>query len=439
MPMDFSKDLICENLTAVDGVLHFAGQNTADLAAKYGTPLYLMDENRIRQQAAVYRDTLRECFGDKGHALFASKACAFKRMYAIMAEEDLSVDVVSAGEMATAYAAGFPMDRVYFHSSNKTDFDIAYAIDHGVGTFVVDHPEELAAINAIAGEKDVVQPVMLRITPGIDCHTYEAVNTGKVDSKFGSAIVTGDAARITKQALDAPNVKLVGFHCHIGSQVFDSSVYIATVDVMVDFLAEMKATFGYTAEKLDIGGGYGVRYVAADPVIDIAASIREVAAHMQAKVAAAGIEMPHVYMEPGRSIVADAGLTLYTVGAVKKIEGYKNYVSIDGGMTDNPRFALYGSEYTVLPATRLAAERDMVADVVGRCCESGDIIQPDVAMPADMTRGELVAVLTTGAYNYSMASNYNRIPRPPVVMLRDGDSYVAVRRETLEDILALDE
>ena len=437
--MDFSNDLICENLTAVDGVLHFAGQNTADLAAKYGTPLYLMDENRIRNRARVYRDTLRECFGDKGHALYASKACSFKRMYAIMAEEEVGVDVVSCGEMATAYAAGFPMANVYFHSNNKTDFDIAYAMDHGVGTFVVDHPEELTAINAIAGKKGIVQPVMLRVTPGIDCHTYEAVTTGKVDSKFGSAIVTGDAARITKQALDAPNVKLCGFHCHIGSQLFDSAVYIATVDVMVDFLAEMKATFGYSAEKLDIGGGYGVRYVAADPVIDIAASIREVAAYMKEKVASAGIEMPHVYMEPGRSIVADAGLTLYTVGAVKKIEGYKNYVSVDGGMTDNPRFALYGSEYTVLPATRLDAERDMVADVVGRCCESGDIIQPDVALPADMARGELVAVLTTGAYNYSMASNYNRIARPPVVMLRDGENYVAVRRETLEDILALDE
>ena len=437
--MDFSNDLLCENLTAVDGVLHFAGQNTADLAVTYGTPLYLMDEDRIRRQARVYRDTLQECFGDKGHALFASKACSFKRMYAIMAEEGLGVDVVSCGEIATAHAADFPMGNAYFHSNNKTDADIAYAMDCGVGTFVVDHPEELAAINAIAGEKGVVQPVMLRVTPGIDCHTYEAVNTGKVDSKFGSAIVTGDASRITAQALSLPHVKLCGFHCHIGSQLFDSSVYIATVDVMVDFLKEMKDTYGYMAEKLDIGGGYGVRYVAADPVIDIAASIREVAAYMKEKVAAAGIEMPHVYMEPGRSIVADAGLTLYTVGAVKKIEGYKNYVSVDGGMTDNPRFALYGSAYTVLPATRLGAARDMTADVVGRCCESGDIIQPDVALPADMVRGELLAVLTTGAYNYSMASNYNRISRPPVVMLRDGGSYVAVRRETLADMIALDE
>ena len=437
--MECSKDLICDNLSAVDGVLHVAGQSTAALAQQYGTPLYVMDEDRIRNRARVYRDTLQECFGDKGHALYASKACSFKRMYAIMAEEGLGVDVVSCGEMATAHRAGFPMECAYFHSNNKTDEDIRFAMDCGVGTFVVDHPEELTAINEIAATRGIVQPVMLRITPGIDCHTYEAVNTGKVDSKFGSAIVTDDGARITRMALDMTNVKLMGFHCHIGSQLFDSEVYLATVDVMVDFLKEMKDRFGYEAKKLDIGGGYGVRYTAEDPVIDIAANIRQVAAYMKEKVATADIAMPHVYMEPGRSIVADAGLTLYTVGAVKKIEGYKNYVSVDGGMTDNPRYALYESAYTVLPATRLDADRDMTADVVGRCCESGDIIQPDVAMPSDMRRGDLVAVLTTGAYNYSMASNYNRIPRPAVVMLKDGTSSVAVRRETLEDIYALDE
>ena len=436
--MDFSKDLICENLSVEGDRLLFAGQDTTALAEQYGTPLYLLDEDRIRNRARTYRDALQECFGDKGHALFASKACSFKRMYAIMAEEGLGVDVVSGGEMTTAYKAGFPMERVYFHSNNKTDADIELALDLGVGCFVVDHPEELTAINAIAARRGAVQAVMLRITPGIDCHTYEAVATGKVDSKFGSAIVTGDAARITEAALEMQNVKLQGFHCHIGSQLFDSDVYLATVDVMVDFLKDMRDTYGYTAEKLDIGGGYGVRYVAADPVIDIAENIRTVAAYMRNKVAEAGIEMPHVYMEPGRSIVADAGLTLYTVGAVKKIEGYKNYVSVDGGMTDNPRYALYQSEYTVLPAAKMTAARDMVADLVGRCCESGDIVQPEVAVPANMERGDLVAVLTTGAYNYSMASNYNRIPRPPVVMLKGGENYVAVRRETYEDIVGLD-
>ena len=436
--MDFSKDLICDNLSVDGERLLFAGQDTTKLAEQYGTPLYLMDEDRIRNRARTYRDALQECFGDKGHALFASKACSFKRMYAIMAEEGLGVDVVSGGELTTALKAGFPMERVYFHSNNKTDADIAYAIQCGVGCFVVDHEAELLAIDAIAAAHNVVQPVMLRITPGIDCHTYEAVNTGKADSKFGSAIVTGDARRITGLALYLNNVKLQGFHCHIGSQLFDSEVYFATVDVMVDFLKDMKDAYDYTAEKLDIGGGYGVRYTAGDPVIDIAANIRLVAERMKQKVAEAGIEMPHVYMEPGRSIVADAGLTLYTVGAVKKIEGYKNYVSVDGGMTDNPRYALYQSEYTVLPAARMGEERTMIADVVGRCCESGDIIQPAVAMPEGMQRGDLVAVLTTGAYNYSMASNYNRIPRPPVVMLKDGESYVAVRRETYEDIVSLD-
>ena len=436
--MDFSNDLICENLSVDGERLLFAGQDTTKLAEQYGTPLYLMDEDRIRNRVRTYRDALKECFGDKGHALYASKACSFKRMYAIMAEEGLGVDVVSGGELTTALKAGFPMEQVYFHSNNKTDADIAYAIECGVGCFVVDHEAELLAIDAIAAAHDVVQPVMLRITPGIDCHTYEAVNTGKADSKFGSAIVTGDARRITGLALYLNNVKLQGFHCHIGSQLFDSEVYFATVDVMVDFLKDMKDAYDYTAEKLDIGGGYGVRYTANDPVIDIADNIRLVAERMKQKVAEAGIEMPHVYMEPGRSMVADAGLTLYTVGAVKKIEGYKNYVSVDGGMTDNPRYALYQSEYTVLPAARMGEERTMIADVVGRCCESGDVIQPEVAVPEGIQRGDLVAVLTTGAYNYSMASNYNRIPRPPVVMLKGGDSYVAVRRETYEDIVSLD-
>lgn len=273
--MDFSRDLICDNLSVTDGVLHFAGQSTAALARQYGTPLYLMDEDRIRNRARVYRDTLRECFGDKGHAIYASKACAFKQMYAIMAEEEMEVDVVSCGEIASAYAAGFPMERVHFHSNNKTDADIIYALERGVGRFVVDHPEELAAIDTIAGQRGVVPSVILRITPGIDCHTYEAVNTGKVDSKFGSAIVTGDAMRITEQALACEHVRLEGFHCHIGSQLFDSAVYIATVDVMVDFLKSVKDACGYEAEALDIGGGYGVRYTAADPVIDIAENIRQ--------------------------------------------------------------------------------------------------------------------------------------------------------------------
>ena len=303
---------------------------------------------------------------------------------------------------------------------------------------MVDNAEELYAIDAIAGERGICQAVLLRITPGIDPHTYEEVATGKVDSKFGSAIETGQAREITKLALSLKNIVLKGFHCHVGSQVFDSDVYIATVDIMLDFIARMKAVLGYETEILDLGGGYGVRYTADQPEIDIAANILQVGRALEEKAAQVGVTLPHIYMEPGRSIVADAGMTLYTAGTVKRIPGYKNYVSVDGGMTDNPRFVLYGAPYTVVPAGKMLEQRDMVCSVVGRCCESGDIIQENVAMPESIRRGDIIACLTTGAYHYSMASNYNRIPRPPVVMLRNGDSYVAVRRETVEDLTVLD-
>ena len=287
-------------------------------------------------------------FGNGAMALYAGKAASFARMYPIIDEEGLGADVVSMGEIATAVRAGFPMEKAYFHSNNKTDADIEYAIEKGIGYFVADNVEELKAIERIAGEKGVNQKVLLRLTPGIDPHTYAAVATGKVDSKFGSAIETGQAEEITKYALSLKNVVLCGFHCHVGSQVFDSDVYLRASDIMLEFIADIKIKYGFLARILDMGGGYGVRYVESDPVIDIDANIKQVAEHMKAKAEMLGITLPSVRMEPGRSIVADAGMTLYTVGTIKRITGYKNYVSIDGGMTDNPRFALYGSKYTVI-------------------------------------------------------------------------------------------
>ena len=432
------RDFICENLSSEDGELLFAGQSTKALAKQYGTPLYLMDEDRIRNRVNVYRTALQNVFGDKGKLLYASKAASFKRLYEIMREEGVGIDVVSSGEIRTAIAAGYPLEKAYFHSNNKTDADIAYAMDNGVGYFVVDNDEELYAIENEAKARNIRQNILLRITPGIDPHTYAAIATGMVDSKFGSAIETGQAREITALALSLPHICLCGFHCHVGSQVFDSSVYLQAAEVMLTFVADMKKELGFEAKQLDLGGGYGVRYVADQPKIDIAANIAEVGAYIKTKVQELGIEMPVISMEPGRSIVADAGLTLYTVGTVKRIPGYKNYVSVDGGMTDNPRYALYGSPYTILPAEDLLAARDMTASVVGRCCESGDILQENVSLPADIGRGDLLACLTTGAYHYSMASNYNKIPRPPIVMLRAGESYVAVRRETVDDLISLD-
>ena len=433
------RDLICENISVDSGgILHFAGQNTVELAKQYGTPVYLMDEDRIRQRCRTYLTAMEEALGDRGHVLYASKAASFKRMYEIMKDESVGIDVVSSGEICTALRAGFPLRKAFFHSNNKTDADVAYAIANGIGYFVVDNAEELYAIDRIAETQGVVQSVILRLTPGIDPHTYEEVATGKVDSKFGSAIETGQALEITKLALTFQNICLKGFHCHVGSQVFDSDVYIATVDIMLDFIAQAKTQLGFETEILDLGGGYGVRYTADQPEIDIAANIHMVAKALKEKAAALGIPLPHIYMEPGRSIVADAGMTLYTAGTVKRITGYKNYVSIDGGMTDSPRFILYGAPYTVVPANKMLESRQMLCDVVGRCCESGDIIQKDVPMPESVCRGDIIACMTTGAYHYSMASNYNRIPRPPVVMLKGGSSYVAVRRETIEDLVALD-
>lgn len=435
-----NRDLLCENLSvSSDGVLLFAGYDTVSLAKKYKTPLYLMDECRIRERCRTYKKALFDAFGEKGQALYASKAASFKRLYEIMREEGMGIDVVSSGEIYTALKANFPMEKSYFHSNNKTDEDIYYAIDCGVGYFVVDNEEELFAIDRIASEKSHIQKVLLRITPGIDPHTYAAIATGKVDSKFGSAIETGQAEAITKTALSLKNIKLCGYHCHVGSQVFESDVYIATARVMLKFISDIGKSLGFFPEELDIGGGYGVRYVSEQPKIDIYSSILTLGDFMKKEAARLGIELPLISLEPGRSIVADAGLTLYTVGTVKRIPEYKNYVSVDGGMTDNIRFALYGAPYTVLPSSKMNEKRDMQASVVGRCCESGDIIQENVMLPSSIKRGDLIATLTTGAYHYSMASNYNRIGKPALVMLSSDGDYVAVRRQTLEDISAQDE
>ena len=431
---------LCDNI-AVGGQGHltFAGQDTTALAKEYGTPLYLLDEDRIRRNCRVYRQAFRQAFGENALPLYAGKANAFRRIYQIMAEEGMGLDVVSAGEICTAAAAGYDLSKAYFHSNNKTDEDISYAMEHGVGYFVADCAEEVLQVESEAARRGLRQKLLLRVTPGIDPHTYEAVNTGMVDSKFGSAIETGQAKAITALTLRQEHIELAGFHCHVGSQVFDEDVFLRTVVVMMGFLAEIRRDLGYTASQLDLGGGYGVRYKDDEPTLDLAEKIREVGGVLRAECRRLDFPLPTILMEPGRSIVADAGMTLYTVGSVKRIPGYKNYISIDGGMTDNPRYALYGARYTCLPAGKMNEPCAMSADLVGRCCESGDVIQPDVAMPESIRRGDLVAVCTTGAYNYSMASNYNRIPRPPIVMLCGGGSYVAVRRETLEDLIALDQ
>lgn len=432
------SNLICNNLKIHNNELYFANRSTKELASKYKTPLYVMDENTLRINCRKYVESLNKYFGNGAKALFASKACSFKRMYEIVSSENMGVDVVSVGELYTAIKAGVNPQEMYFHSNSKTDEDIEYGISQNIGYFVIDNIEELDSINFFAGKKGIKQKALIRITPGIDTHTYEAVNTGKVDSKFGFPIETGAGEFITGEALKRENVDLKGFHCHVGSQLFDSDVFVRSADTMLDFVSDMKAKFNFETEILDLGGGYGVRYVESDPYIDIEDNIRQVAEFYKKKCSSLGIKEPSVRMEPGRSIVADAGLTLYTANTVKIIDGYKNYVAVDGGMGDNPRFALYGSQYTVIAADKAEEKCDFPCSLVGRCCESGDILQENVMLPSSIKRGDLIAVLTTGAYNYSMASNYNRIPKLPVVMLNGNDDYIAVKRETLEDIIRND-
>lgn len=427
-------EFVSDNITSKQGKLYFAGRNVAELAEKYKTPLYLLDEDKIREKCRIYKAAFRKHFPEGSFPMYASKACSFKKIYTIISEEGLGIDVVSPGEIYTAVQAGFDMGNAFFQGNNKTDEDIEFAVKHKVGYFVADNIEELRSIDRIAGEYGICQKILLRLTPGIDTHTYEADQTGRIDSKFGVSIETGQAEKLTEYTLSLKNISLSGFQCHIGSQVFEEDVFERAAVIMLEFMARIKEKTGYEAEYLDLGGGYGVRYVNSDPYLNIETKIGDVAAAVRAACTRLDIDVPKILMEPGRSIVADAGMTVYTVGTIKDIPGYKSYVSIDGGMTDNPRFALYGAAYTCIAAGKTDEECDKEFSVVGRCCESGDIIQEKVMLPHSMCRGDILAVCTTGAYNYSMASNYNRIPRPPIVMIKEGEDYPAVRRETLDDI-----
>ena len=420
-----------------DGSLSFAGHPVPELARRYGTPLYLMDEQRIRDNCRMYLDAFRENFGDAALPLYAGKAAAFKQIYRIVNQEGMGLDAVSPGEIHTALSAGFPPERIFFHGDAKTDADIRYGVSRRVGWFIVDNEAELLQLDAECERQGLVQKVLLRITPGIDPHTYRAINTGTVDVKFGVALETGQAFAFVQKALTLPHLDVQGLHCHVGSEVFDESVFEDTIDLMVAFMEELHKKLGYVTRMLNVGGGYGVRYLDSDKQVDIPVRIAHVAEHLKQKTARAGLPLPYFLMEPGRSIVADAGMTVYTVSTVKRIPGYKRYAIVDGGMTDNPRYCLYKAPYTVLNADR-EAPFYAVYDLAGRCCESGDIIQPAVKLPDDTHGGDHIAVCTTGAYNYSMASNYNRLGRPPVVMLTREGSYVAVRRETLDDLCALD-
>ncbi len=419
------------------GHLAIAGIDACELAEQFGTPLYVLDEDQVRANCQTYVKAMREHLPQGSMPLYASKALCFKGIYPVIASEHMGADVVSPGEIATALAAGFSASKLYFHGTNKTDADIAYGVEQGVGCFVVDNVNELTALGAEACARGVTQRVLLRITVGLDPHTLAAINTGKVDSQFGVPIETGQAMRFVAEALKTDGVEVVGFHSHIGSQIFEATSFCDQVDRLLAFACAVRDELGFVAGTFNLGGGFGVRYVESDPEVDIAANIAAIARHLEAGCEAAGYPVPRVLLEPGRSIVANAGVTLYATGGIKTVEGYRDYVTVDGGMTDNPRYALYQSAYTVLNASRANEPANLECTIAGRCCESGDRIAEGIRI-ARPERGDIIAVLTTGAYNFAMSSNYNRVLRPALVMLHDGEARLAVRRQTVDDLLSLE-
>lgn len=416
-----------------DGRLTFNSLDCVDLARRYGTPLYLMSEDTVRANCRRHISSLRRHLGANAVAAYASKALSFRQMYRIMNEEGMYADAVSSGELYTAFSAGFDMSHIVFHGNNKTPADIAYAIKLGTGLIVADSGCELGQISRAAQEAGTVQRVLIRLTPGIDPHTHAKISTGQVDSKFGIPLDEASDAIALAQSL--PGVQPDGIHYHIGSQIAEAEPYVAALEHVLPLLTRARDELGFTARLLNMGGGFGIRYVESDRETELDRIFASVGRALDDSCRESGYPRPVVMTEPGRSIVADAGITLYTVGSVKRSGAGTLYVSVDGGMTDNPRYTLYGAEYTALSAIGTGAR--VTCSIVGRCCESGDILIPHAEISA-VEPGDVIAVLNTGAYNYSMASNYNRIPRPPVVMLRGAEPYIAVRRESPEDVSGLD-
>ena len=424
------------NVTIKNGELQLGGVPASALAAEYGTPLYVMEEETVRRNMRAFRSSMEEFYGE-GLVCYASKAFCCKEIYRIADQEGLGADVVSLGELYTAKCAGFPMEKVCFHGNNKSEEELRAALEYGVGRIVADSLSELARLSRLAGELGRKAPVLLRIKPGIDAHTHDFIRTGQIDSKFGLALETGEAMEGVKEALALPNLSLRGVHCHIGSQIFQVEPFVEAARVMMEFLGDVKEETGAELADLNLGGGFGIRYTDADEPVPFGDYMGPVSRAVRETAEKRGIPMPFVLIEPGRSIVGEAGTTLYTTGPVKEIPGVRSYLAVDGGMGDNPRYILYQAKYDMLPACRADEPADRVYTVAGKCCESGDLLGENVPLP-EMKEGELLAVLSTGAYNYSMASRYNRRGVPPVVMVKDGASRLVVRGESLEDLVQND-
>lgn len=422
--------------TNVKGHLEIGGCDAVELAEQYGTPLYVMDETLIRKNCRAYVDTFRASVPD-ALVTYASKVFSTRAMCCLVQQEGMGLDVVSGGELHTALSVGFPAEKIFFHGNNKSRDELEMALQAGVGTIVADNFYELDLLNGLAGTHSKKANVILRLSPGIDAHTHHYIKTGTVDSKFGFVISNGQAMQAVVRAEELPNLILQGIHCHIGSQIFDLTSFREAADVMVAFLAEVKGRIGRELPVLNLGGGLGIYYSEGDSPQDITLFAQRLVAAVKDAVTRYGLALPRLIVEPGRSIVGEAGTTLYRIGSVKEIPGVRTYVAVDGGMTDNPRPALYQAKYEAALANRMNEKNTDVVSIAGKCCESGDMLIWDVELPA-VKSDDILAVSSTGAYNYSMASNYNRNTRPAVVFVADGKAEIVVRRETLDDLIRCD-
>ena len=419
-----------------DNQLTIGGNKAVELIKEYGSPLYVFDEELIREYCRDYRRYFR-CKEDNNRVAFAGKAFLTVQMCKLLMEENMSLDVVSGGELYTAYKAGFPVERVMFHGNNKTLDEIELGVKLGVGNFVVDNLYEMEILNDFAKSYGKIQSIYLRITPGIEAHTHDYIKTGQIDSKFGFAPVGTVIEDAVKKAISLENIHLAGIHCHIGSQIFELQPYEDAVEVMLGLVKKIEENHGYLIKEVDFGGGFGIYYSKGDKPRTTREYCDAIINKVNEVCNRTGQERPILTIEPGRSIVANSGTTLYTVGSIKEIPGIRTYAAVDGGMTDNIRPALYNAEYECVIANRVSGGSGQTVTIAGKCCESGDILLENVELP-EVKSGDILAVLTTGAYGYSMSNNYNRVPKPAVVMVKDGHARLVCKRESYEDIIQND-
>jgi len=418
---------------AGNGNLTLGGCDLNDIVNEYGTPVYVMDEETIVKNCRAFQNALVKHYGDNFTVAYASKALACMEIYRIMARENMGIDVVSGGELHTALASGFPVDRIYFHGNNKTPEEIDFGLTVGIHRFVVDNLEELHLLNKLACKRRLCVDIAVRIRPGTEAQTHEFVQTGQLDSKFGVAIINGEADEFVNQALLLDGVNIVGVHCHIGSQIFEPEPFAEAVTKLMELCRNWRDKYGIVINEVNIGGGFGIKYIESQDPRDIDEVARATAAAVKQCALTFDFPLPHLVLEPGRAIVGNAGLTLYTVGSVKEIPDVRTYVSVDGGMTDNLRYALYQAKFHAVPVRYRSNDIRKPVALAGRCCESGDLLAKSIDL-SPVKAYDRIAVLATGAYNYAMANNYNRVPRPPIVMINDGQSRVIVRRESYHDM-----